>query len=87
MDNVQVIDIVDVNEGWLKLMLHFQNSAHYQVFKIISPNKEEAIKCRRRMEETIRRNPSWFNMIVAARGCDVYAVKLNRARTVEVRHE
>ena len=87
MDNVQVIDIVGVSEGWMKLMQHFQNHPHYQVFKVITPNKEEAIKVRHMLSEVIRRRPSWFDMIITSRGCDVYVVKLNRVRTVEVRHE
>ena len=87
MDNVQVINLVDVPNGWLKLMLHFQNSTKHTVFRCTFPNKDAAVKANHMMCEVIRRRSTWFDLIVALRGCDVYVVKVNRAKNVEVRHE
>ena len=84
MAEAQVIDMVDVKDGWLKLMLRFANSTD-TVFRCECRNKEEALIARNNLNNTIRNRDTWFNMIVVQRGTDVYVVKVDRAKRVVIR--
>lgn len=84
MAEVLLIDLTDIPDKWNKLMLHIANQP------------ETVVKCRFLDEATARmasngmraaavRRPSWFNLLIAARGADVYVVKVGKAKKVVVR--
>ena len=86
MAKVQVIDIVDTQQPWMKLMQYFQNTSKNTVFRCKFPDRKEATKIRNRMNDVIGRNPEWFSLIIAQRDCDVYVVNVGHATEVEVRY-
>lgn len=86
MAKVQVIDIVDIHQPWVKLMQYFQNTSENAVFRCKFPDRKEANKIRTRMNDVIGRRPEWFDLIITQRDCDVYVVKVGHATEVEVRY-
>lgn len=81
-----VVNLARTPDKWLRLMLHFQNSIP-TIFRITMPDKESAKFVRARLDHVQVRQPTWFNMLVILRGCDVFVVKLDRVQEVVIKDE
>ena len=86
MTKTKVINLAQTEDKWLKLMLHFNNSIP-MVFRIKCTDPEAAGEVRKRLAHVMNRQPTWFNMVIAQRQCDVYVVKCDRAQDVVIKDE
>ena len=74
MRNVPVIQASNVEGGWLKLLMHLQNSPE-AAFQLVFDNKEQARTAYQRMHVVALRRSSWFHMVMFCRDCCVYVLK------------
>lgn len=84
MSKTQMINLGRDSERWLKLMLHLQNSLP-GVFRCMFDDEQTARTAAHRMCANINRHPSWFNMVVCQRGCEVYVIKTQYVQKVMIR--
>lgn len=84
MADVTVININGISNRWQKLLLTLANRPEV-VIRCSFPDGETAGMAGVRMNAVIRNRPSWFNLLVAVRGADVFVVKLNKSSKVVVR--
>ena len=74
MSKAQVIKVSGVDEGWVKLLLHVQNSC-VGGFQFIFDSSSDARKACQRMQVVLVRRSSWFHLIVFQREHCVYVFK------------
>lgn len=86
MAKTQLIKLPKTTDKWVKLMLHFQNSVH-DVFRIKCTDGEAASGMRLRLGRVLYSHPTWFNMVLAQRQCDVYVVKINNTHDVVIQDD
>jgi hypothetical protein len=86
MSKTQVINLHNLPDKWLKLMLHIQNSVP-NVFQLTFPDDKTARTAGNRMNMVMSRHPSWFNLMVCQRGCEVYVAKINNVQKVVIKDE
>ena len=84
MAETLLIDLVDIPRPWERMMLHLSHMTD-TVIRCRFSNEKEARVALHRMREAIKRRPYGFDIVVAARGADVFVVKVNKARKVVVR--
>ena len=73
MRNVAVIKVSGVDEGWLKLLLHIQNSP-ISTFQLIFPDRATARRASQRMQAAKQRRATWFHMTMFQRDNCVYVL-------------
>lgn len=83
MANVEVISLSNVPEKWLKLMLHLQNSSP-GAFQLIFPSAKEAKNASKSMWAVMKRNPTWFPLVLMQRDCSIYVIKTQYVRKVMI---
>ena len=84
MSDIQVIEVQRVHNGWLKLLLHLQNSVP-GVFQLVFPDAESARNASSRMSANISRNPTWFRLVLLQRGSCIYVIKTDFMHKVAIR--
>ena len=81
---IKEINLNRTPDKWMKLMLHLQNAVP-GVFQLIFPDAETARKAANRMSTAVDRHPTWFQMLVAQRGCSVYVIKTQHVQKVVIK--
>lgn len=65
------------------LLLTIQNSTD-PIWLLQFDDEKTARSAQHKFNNAIKRRPSWFNLLVAARGSCVYVVKLDRMKKVVI---
>lgn len=84
MAEVKSVNLYGVTNRWQKLLLTLSNMPDV-VIRCSFPDGEKARIAGMRMNGVIRNRPSWFNLLVAVRGSDVYVVKIGKPKKVVVK--
>ena len=86
MPETIVMNIGRSHQKWHDLLLWMKNATP-TTFCLLFPDAKSAENARARMLVQIDRNGSWFPMVVARRGCNVWVVKTYVAQKVVIRDE
>ena len=71
------------HQKWQKLLLYMQNKPH-EAFIIKFDDAKEARIALLRLKRSIDYNPSWYNLDMFQRGCNVYVIKPDIAQKVVI---
>ena len=71
------------HQKWQRLLLMIQNSPHAS-FRIAFKDNEEARTVLQKLYRAIWDRPSWFNLVLCQRGCDIYIIKPDKAQKVVI---
>lgn len=74
---------IGCNQKWQKLLLYMQNSPN-TLFRIKFDNHDQASDTYNRLHKAMLSRPSWYNLILCERGCDIYVIKPDKARKVVI---
>jgi hypothetical protein len=78
-----VVNLGRTPEKWLKLMLHLQNSMP-STFRLVFPDEASASNAGSKLIRVIQRQPTWFDVVITRRGCDVYVIKTQDVQKVVI---
>jgi hypothetical protein len=74
------------HQKWQDLLLYLKNSTP-TTFQLVFPDVQSAKDAARRILVQVDKYSSWFPMVVARRGCNVYVVKTYCAQKVMIKDE
>ena len=81
-----IVNIGNSQQKWHDLLLLLRNSTATS-FCLEFPDWQLAKDAARRILHQVEKYSSWFPMVVARRGCDVYVVKTPFAQKVVIKDE
>ena len=85
MAEVLLIDLIDIPDKWQKLLLHIANTPETVVRCSFIDAKTAGLAARRLVAARGSRS-SWFrDLLITAKGGEVYVVKVGKAKKVVVR--
>ena len=70
-------------QKWQRLLLYMQNSTNSS-FRMKFNSHEEAKDAYQRMHKAMSSRPTWYNLILCIRDCDVYVIKPDKAQKVVI---
>lgn len=70
-------------QKWQRLLLYMQNKPH-EAFIIKFDDVKDARAAMLRLRRAIDYNPSWYNLDMFQRGCNVYVIKPDKAQKVVI---
>lgn len=82
---IKEFDMLGVPDKWLALMNHIRHSAP-AVYQLTFADRDTAEKSARKIYTTMVRNPTWFEVEIIRKGCDVYIIKKDCIQKAVVKH-
>ena len=71
---IKAIRVSGVHNKWLALLNHIRHSAP-AVYQITFSTSRQAGDSAKYMTATMERNPTWFEMAIVHKGCNVWVIK------------
>lgn len=73
------------HQKWQKILLYMQNKPH-EAFIIKFTDVKEARIALLRLKRSVAYNPSWYNLDMFQRGCNIYVIKPDNAQKVVIQY-
>ena len=73
------------HQKWQMLLLYMQNSPNAS-FRMKFDNHDQARDTYQRLHKTMLNRPTWYNLIICIRDCDVYVIKPDKAQKVVIQY-
>jgi hypothetical protein len=70
-------------QKWQKILLFMQNKPH-EAFIIKFTDVKDARIAMMRLKRSMDYNPSWYNLDMFQRGCNIYVIKPDKAQKVVI---
>lgn len=74
---------IGCNQRWQRLLLYMQNSPHTS-FRMRFEDHDKARDTLQRLHKTMMNRPSWYDLVLCQRGCDIYVIKPDKAQKVVI---
>ena len=71
------------HQRWQKLLLYMQNSPNVS-FRIKLDDHDQANYAYQRLYKSMLNRPTWYNLVLCLRGCDIYVIKPDKAQKVVI---
>ena len=74
---------IEKHQKWQRLLLYMQNSPN-TLFRMKFNSHEKARDTYQRLHKAMLSRPTWYNLILCIRDCDVYVIKPDKAQKVVI---
>lgn len=79
----QMINLGRTPGRYLRLMHHLQNGLP-GVYRVMFSDVETARNASKQIKAILDRHPTWFDLVVMQRGCDIYVIKNHVVKKVVI---